>query len=248
VGEDAAGRALRAELEPAIDLAGVYADPERRTTTKTRVIAHAQQMLRTDVEDTRVVGEAAAAHLLDWLRAGIAGADAVVVSDYGKGAISEAVAREAIAIASGAGVPTVVDSKARDYARYRGATVLTPNQHDAGRAANVDVDSDAALRDAVDRLQVLCGPTTSLLVTRGAAGMSLFGPDGTEPVHVHAEARDVYDVTGAGDTVVAVLAVGLARGLGLEESVRLANSAAGIVVGKLGTSTVTVDELARALD
>jgi rfaE bifunctional protein kinase chain/domain len=247
VGDDAAGRALRGELEPGIDLAGIYTDPDRRTTTKTRVIAHAQQMLRTDVEDTRPVGEAAGGHLLGWLREAVADADALVVSDYMKGAITEPVAREVMAIASAAGVPTVVDSKARDYARWRGATVLTPNQHDAGRAANVDVDSEEALEHAVGRLQEICGQSTAVLVTRGSSGMTLFGRDGNAPVHVHAEARDVYDVTGAGDTVVAVLAVALGRGLDLEEAVRLANRAAGIVVGKLGTSTVSVDELARSL-
>ena len=143
------------------------------------MIAHAQQMLRTDDEDTGPLPDEAVAYLLDWLRACAGEVEAVVLSDYGKGVVTEALAREAIAIAVAAGRPVVVDSKARDYARFRGATVLTPNQHDTGRAANVDVDSDETLQHAVDRLQELCGDTTALLVTRGAAGMTLF--PGTRP-------------------------------------------------------------------
>jgi D-glycero-beta-D-manno-heptose-7-phosphate kinase len=136
----------------------------------------------------------------------------------------------------------VVDPKGIDYAKYRGATVITPNAHDAGRAANVHVHEYEDLLEVARRLTAACDGA-ALLVTRGAAGMTLF--TNAHPVDIPAEAQAVYDVTGAGDTVVAVLAVALARSLPLEEAVRLANAAAGIVVGKVGTATVTLEELER---
>ena len=138
----------------------------------------------------------------------------------------------------------MVDPKGIDYGNYRGATVLTPNAHDAGQAANVHIEGDDDLLKAARRLSELCGDA-ALLVTRGAAGMSLFASDGR--IDVPAQARAVYDVTGAGDTVVAVLAVALGRGVPLPEAVDLANAAAGIVVGKVGTSTVTLDEIRERL-
>jgi D-beta-D-heptose 7-phosphate kinase/D-beta-D-heptose 1-phosphate adenosyltransferase len=168
----------------------------------------------------------------------------VVISDYRKGVVSAAVAQGIIAAAAAAGKPVVVDPKGLDYANYRGATVITPNAHDAAQAANVHMESEDDLLKAARRLSELCGDA-ALLVTRGAAGMTLFAGNGR--IEVPAEARAVYDVTGAGDTVVAVLAVALGRGLPLADAVGLANTAAGIVVGKVGTSTVTLEELGERL-
>jgi rfaE bifunctional protein kinase chain/domain len=241
VGRDRSADALARALDEAgVQDGGLIADDGRPTTTKTRVIAHAQQMLRIDAEERGPLDVRTEATLLE-VAAGLAQqADAVVISDYGKGVVSAAVAQGVIEAARAAGTPVVVDSKALHYDRYRGATVITPNQHDAGRAANVHVESDADLREAVRRLRDVCDGA-ALLVTRGAAGMTLFH-EGDE-VHVAAQARDVYDVTGAGDTVVAVLALALGRGVALPDAVRLANAAAGVVVGKIGTATVTLDEL-----
>ncbi len=154
--------------------------------------------------------------------------------------IGDGVATAAIGAATELGKPVVVDSKGRSYEKYRGATVLTPNVHDAGRAANLRIEGDADLAEAATRLaQITDG--AALLITRGAAGMSLFW-DG-ETLHIPTEAREVYDVTGAGDTVVAVLGAALGAGLSLPDAVREANAAAGIVVGKVGTSTVSLAEL-----
>jgi len=183
--------------------------------------------------------------LLTWVVRELPGADVVVISDYGKGVVTTRLAREVILRAREAGTPVVVDSKGRDYARYAGATVVTPNQQDAARAASVHIDGHDDLVAAVARLAAAC-EGAAVLVTRGADGMTLY-EDGREVLHVDADARDVFDVTGAGDTVVALLAVALGRGLGLHDAVRIANTAAGVVVGKLGTSTVTLDEVAERL-
>ena len=245
VGDDAAAAAMRDALATTgVDPEGLVVDPSRPTTTKTRVIAHAQQVVRTDFEDRTPLPPAVEAELLEWIRRRLPEADAVVISDYRKGVVSPTVAQRIIESATRAGKPVVVDPKGLDYANYRGATVITPNAHDAAQAANVHMESEDDLLEAAHRLSELCGDA-ALLITRGAAGMTLFASNGR--VEVPAEARAVYDVTGAGDTVVAVLAVALGRGLPLADAVGLANSAAGIVVGKVGTSTVTLEELGERL-
>ncbi len=246
VGEDSAAAALREALRAAgVRTEDLVIDSARPTTSKTRVIAHAQQVVRTDFEDSRPLSADVEQALLARVQNRVAGADAVVLSDYRKGVVSEAVARSVIDAAVGEGKPVIVDPKGLDYARYRRATVITPNAHDAGQAANVHIDSEDDLLEAARRLSKAC-EGAALLVTRGAAGMSLFSDAGR--FDVPTRARDVYDVTGAGDTVVAMLAVALGRGRTLEQAVGLANAAAGIVVGKVGTSTVTLQELARSIE
>lgn len=245
VGDDAAAAAMRDALTTTgVEPEGLVVDPSRPTTTKTRVIAHAQQVVRTDFEDRSPLPAAVEGELLEWMRRRLPEADAVVISDYRKGVVSAAVAQGIIAAAAAAGKPVVVDPKGLDYANYRGATVITPNAHDAAQAANVHMENEDDLLKAARRLSELCGDA-ALLITRGAAGMTLFAGNGR--IEVPAEARSVYDVTGAGDTVVAVLAVALGRGLPLVDAVGLANTAAGIVVGKVGTSTVTLEELGERL-
>jgi len=243
VGDDASAAAIRETLASAgVDGEGVIVDRDRPTTTKTRVIANAQQVVRTDVEERDPLPPGIERELLAWVERRLPQADAVVLSDYRKGVVSRSVAQGVIEVAKRTGKPVVVDPKGLNFANYRGATVLTPNAHDAGRSANVHVENEADLMEAARRLSKLCGDA-ALLMTRGPAGMTLFASDGR--IDVPAEARAIYDVTGAGDTVVAVLAVALARGIPLPDAVRLANTAAGIVVGKLGTSTVTLEELAE---
>jgi D-glycero-beta-D-manno-heptose-7-phosphate kinase len=239
VGDDEAGRMLLASLDACgIGREGVIASNGRATTTKTRVIAQNQQVVRTDVEeleppDSRVDEELAAA-----VAKAADGASALVVSDYGKGAVSSRVAEAAIASSGGGAV--VVDPKGGNYSKYRGATVITPNVHELELATRVHITHDETLAEAAALLRAQLDGT-ALLVTRGADGMSLFG-DGKR-VDIPADAHSVYDVTGAGDTVVAVLATALGAGAELEDAARLANRAAGIVVGKVGTATVELSEL-----
>jgi rfaE bifunctional protein kinase chain/domain len=246
IGDDSPAAALRDALELAgVDTADLVVDRSRPTTCKTRVIAHSQQVVRTDSEVSRPLSAGVEELLLERVGDRIADVDAVVLSDYRKGVVSETVARRVIDAAIAHGKPVVVDPKGVDYAKYRGATVITPNAHDAGQAANVHIEDERDLLEAANRLSLACDGA-ALLVTRGAAGMTLF--NGAGRLDVPTRARDVYDVTGAGDTVVAMLAVALGRHRTLQQAVTLANATAGIVVGKVGTSTVTLDELERWLD
>jgi D-glycero-beta-D-manno-heptose-7-phosphate kinase len=244
VGDDSAGERLQTALtDCGIDCTRMVVEAERVTTVKTRVIAHSQQVVRTDFEERRSLTEQVENALIASILAAVEGVDGVLISDYAKGVVSPRVAQETIAAARARGIPVVVDPKGRDYAKYRGASVLTPNLLDTEHAASMHIESYDDLLEAGRRLQgSLDG--ARLLVTRGAEGMTLLSPDGS--VDIAAESHDVYDVTGAGDTVVAVLAVALARGIDMEDAMRLANSGAGVAVGKVGAARVTLDELIAA--
>jgi D-glycero-beta-D-manno-heptose-7-phosphate kinase len=246
VGEDEHGARLRAALaERGVRCEGVLTANGRMTTTKTRVIAHSQQVVRTDVEHRQPLEGDLEARLVEWGTEALGDADVLILSDYAKGVLTPGATPRLIEQARSREIPVVVDPKGVDYTKYRGATILTPNVHDAERAATYPVESyDDLLIVAARLLELL--PGASLLITRGADGMTL--ATGDRAIDVAAEARDVYDVTGAGDTVVAALAVALAAGLDLEDAVRLANAAAGVVVGKVGTATVTLDELRDRLE
>jgi rfaE bifunctional protein kinase chain/domain len=243
-GDVQAEHLLEAMATRSVPTGGLVVDQVRPTTTKTRVIARSQQVVRTDAEDCSPLSPELESEIADWAIEHVPAADSVVLSDYAKGVVSAGLARRVIAVARDNGKPVVVDPKGSDYGKYSGATVITPNLHDAGQAANVHVHTDGDLLEAARRLSALCNGT-QLLVTRGAAGMTLFGPAG--PADISAEAHEVYDVTGAGDTVVAVVAVALGQGLTLSDAVRVANVAAGIAVEKVGTATVTFEELAERL-
>ncbi|MFO1282311.1 MAG: D-glycero-beta-D-manno-heptose-7-phosphate kinase [Burkholderiales bacterium] len=235
VGADEAGSAL--ERLVAIDgiVASLHRDPALPTTVKLRVIARQQQLLRIDFE-TRPSQEVLAAKLAEFSEH-LARTDVVVLSDYGKGGLEHIATM--IAAARAAGRRVLVDPKGDDWAKYRGATIVTPNRSElrdvAGRwSSEADLEARATrLRRALD--------LEALLVTRSEEGMSLYAEQGT--LHIPAVAREVYDVSGAGDTVIATIAALLAAGAPLADAVRIANEAAGVVVGKLGTAVVLPDEL-----
>ena len=246
VGEDDAGARLRALIEAADAATGtLVAAPGRATTVKTRYLAGGQQLLRSDIEDPRPLPETVRAELHAALRAALPAAAALVISDYGKGVLDPPLVRAALDAAARAGVPAVVDPKGPDYTRYRGARVVTPNQAELATATGHSTETDAETEHAARALaEGLDG--AAILATRGPRGMTLV--DGRGPArHLPAAAREVFDVSGAGDTVVAAVAAGLAAGLDLAEAARLANAAAGLVVGKVGTATVRPAELAEAL-
>lgn len=209
------------------------------TIVKLRVMSQHQQLLRLDFESEDAAygsGEIESA-----FRSGLKTADVIVLSDYGKGLLRDS--RALIAIAREAGKPVIVDPKSDDYARYAGATLVTPNFSEfescVGRCRD-DAEIVARARNLCDRHAI-----SALLITRGERGMILVSSD-EQPLVLGADARDVFDVTGAGDTVCAALATGLAGGMGLHDAVRLANTAAGIAVGKSGTATVSLREIMRA--
>lgn len=246
VGEDPQADILRGALdEHGVDHGGLIAEAGRPTTTKTRVIAHSQQMVRVDLEKSHPIAPESEARLVAWAGKAIPGADSVILSDYEKGVLTPALTQRLIRMANEAGRPVVIDPKGRDFAKYRGATVIKPNVHEAEQVLNQRIRrEDELIRAGGELLRILGGG--AVLLTRGAQGMSIFqGND--ETVHIPAFARNVFDVTGAGDTVVGVMAMALAAGAEIEDAARLANHAAGIVVGKVGTATAGLEELMRDL-
>lgn len=245
VGDDTSARLLRATLAEAGVEAGLALDRSRPTTTKTRIVAQSQQVVRADSEDSSPVSPEVADEVVAWIEGRIAETDALVLSDYAKGVVTADLAGRVIALAGELGKPLVADPKGSDYAKYRGATVVTPNVHEAKRAAGLDGDAHHELSEVGLRLAETLGES-ALLITRGSQGMSLF-PDGTGPaVDIPSRARNVFDVTGAGDAVVSTLALALGCGASLEDAARLANAAGGVAVGKVGTETLELDELRTA--
>lgn len=235
VGSDDAGRRL-AQLVADTDIRSALRQVGGlRTTMKLRVVSRQQQLLRLDFEsapDHEVLLE-----LMDRYEQELASHDVVLLSDYGKGGLSHV--ERMIELARSRGLRVLVDPKGRDYSRYRSATLITPNRAEFALAAGEWRDEEELERHAQALRKQL--QLEALLLTRADEGMSLFGSHGH--LHVAAQAKEVYDVSGAGDTVIATLAVLLGAGAGLEEAVRTANRAAGIVVGKQGTATVTPAEL-----
>ncbi len=224
--------------------AHLFSCQDRPTTTKTRILAHSQQMLRTDREERHAIPTETEDDILTCVQDHLDTIHACVLSDYAKGVLTENLLHALITLCRQAGIPVIVDPKGPHYSRYRGATVVTPNTTEANLAAGND-GGDMTIAQVADRLQGEIGDGT-LLITRGAEGMALF-KQGTCAIHIPAQARTIYDVTGAGDTVVAVLALLLSIGMDMEEAARLANYAAGIVVGKVGTACIDLEELLAAL-
>lgn len=227
-----------------IDADGLVSDDTRPTTTKTRIVAHGQQVVRVDTEVRAPLRSELEEAILRWVAHRLTDADACILSDYAKGVVSARVAEECIRMARQGGKPIVVDPKGAQYAKYRGATLITPNVREAEQALHCAIDGDADMENVGQRLVALLAGT-AVLITRGSQGMTLFR-EGSRPVHIPAAARTVFDVTGAGDTVVGMLAMALAAGASLEQAAHLANRAAGHVVSKVGTATVTIQELLRA--
>ncbi len=244
VGDDAAGRevadglrALGAQAE------GLLIDAQRPTIQKIRIMARNQQMLRVDREDARALDPQQQQLLCERLCA--AKWDALILSDYGKGILSDEILRRVLAEAQRRGVPSLVDPKHRDLTRYRGATVVTPNRAEAETAAGRALPDLASLAAAGEELRAR-SQLDALLITLGEEGIYLLR-QGEKGLHLPTAARQVYDVTGAGDTVIASLAVGLAAGMDWTDSVRLANAAAGLAVSKVGTTVVGRQELLHHL-
>jgi D-beta-D-heptose 7-phosphate kinase/D-beta-D-heptose 1-phosphate adenosyltransferase len=243
LGDDADGERLASDLAALkVGTSGLVRDRERRTTRKLRVVTtRNQQVARIDYENDAEIGGAIEAAVVERIQALAAAADAVLVSDYLKGAVSRAVAAAAIAAAKRRGIAVLVDPKVPHIDYYRGATVITPNHHEAEAVTRRRIRSIDDARAAARLFRDQAG-SDAVLVTRGEHGMTLIGP-GVE-ADLPAEAREVSDVTGAGDTVIATMTLALAAGASLLDAARLANRAAGIVVGRFGPAVVTPDELA----
>jgi D-beta-D-heptose 7-phosphate kinase/D-beta-D-heptose 1-phosphate adenosyltransferase len=219
-------------------------DSARPTTVKTRVIAHSQQVVRVDQEHADGISEATEEAIVEKLRSEISRADAIAVSDYAKGMLTNRVLAELFRIAGESGQPVLVDPKGKDYSKYKGAALLTPNRREAAEACNFEDQGDVVNRAGAKLMSDL--GLEALLVTEGEEGMTLFRK--SQPsIRMAAEARQVYDVTGAGDTVIATFAVAIGAGADVETAARLANVAAGLVVEQVGTTAVTLPALEAAL-
>lgn len=244
IGTDSSGNELKQQLaEKGLSVAGIQSASERMTTCKTRILASHQQMIRLDQENCTAIDPEQEDQLLDFVKSSLTSVDAILLSDYSKGVLTDRVLAEIIRLAKKVSCPVLIDPKGGNFSRYKGASLLTPNQGEAELAAGIKIHSSESLLAAGSYLHHELG-LESLLITRSHQGMTLF--TGEAPVHLAADARDVYDVSGAGDTVLALCAVGLAGGLPALEAAELANLAAGIVVGKVGTATVSSAELLAA--
>jgi D-beta-D-heptose 7-phosphate kinase/D-beta-D-heptose 1-phosphate adenosyltransferase len=242
VGADSDADRLRAAFERlGSESHGLVVDSERRTTLKTRIIAQHQQVVRADRESRAALAVETENKLTELFRSEIGAAEALVVSDYGKGLLTPRLLKSVLLTARDRGLVVVLDPKSRSFAHYQPVTVITPNHHEAAQAAGVEIDGDAAVIEAGRKIlgDIDC---RAVLITRGEEGMSLFTHD-SPPSHIPTVAREVYDVTGAGDTVLATLGLALVAGASFEEAAILANHAAGVVVGKLGTATVSCEEM-----
>jgi rfaE bifunctional protein kinase chain/domain len=245
-GVDEAAKSFHQLLESlTVGAAAVLRDPSRPTSTKTRIVASGQQIVRIDHESRTPLAEPIETSLIAAVVAGLEGVAACVISDYGKGTVSARLVAAIVVEAAGRRIPVLVDPKGHDYRKYAGVTLVTPNLKEAEHAAAHPIENDGDMILAAARIMEMAR-CSALLITQGASGMTLFRQD-QHPMHSAALAHQVFDVTGAGDTVVAMLAVGLACGVPMEDAMTLANVAAGIVVAKPGTATASLAEIAELM-
>ncbi len=242
VGKDDKGQQLcQLASDAGIRTAGILFDPNRPTTSKIRIISHGHQLLRVDKEVRTRLAEAQEQALLAYVLGMVSQVDGIILSDYAKGVLGPKLCQAVISAGRAQGIPVLVDPKGEEFSKYRGATLLTPNKAEVQAAAHMPVQTEAQLKQAVE--SILTGiACDAVLVTRGAEGMSLYQA-GSPQVDIKAEAREVFDITGAGDTVVAMLGRVLFAGHDLVSAAQLANIAAGIKIGKFGTAVVATEEV-----
>jgi len=218
---------------------------DRPTSLKTRIVAHSQQVVRVDQESRAPLSSLTEERVLDRASSLIDDVDLVVLSDYAKGFLTDRIVLDVVKMAERLGKCLLVDPKGKSFDKYRGASFLTPNAREVSEVSHRTVGSFESLRKSADEL-IENLSLDGLVVTRGEEGMTLFSVD-SEPFHINAKGRQVYDVTGAGDTVIATIAVGLGAGINLHDVIRLANIAAGIVVSEVGTTSITKEKLVREM-
>lgn len=247
IGDDPSGLRLQNTLQHlGTNVEGLYIEPTRPTTIKTRIIAqyhrHYQQMVRLDSETRDDIDSKHVAALLKTITTSLASVDAIVIEDYGKGVVTGELVQEVVTMSRRAGKFVAVDPKTNHFDRYCGVSVITPNHFEAGMSLNITIDSHEQLllagRQLLERLK-----SHYVLITRGKEGMSLFERENQRVTHIPTMAQEVFDVTGAGDTVIAVFTLALASGATPVEAAILSNAAAGVVVGKMGVATVNQDEI-----
>jgi D-beta-D-heptose 7-phosphate kinase/D-beta-D-heptose 1-phosphate adenosyltransferase len=246
VGDDEMGQKIIKKLtEMKIGLQGIFVEQGRQTSTKTRIIAHHQQLVRIDRETTDHPRAPTSRNLSEFLKKNIEGFDGIILSDYGKGLLTKELIRTTIRKARETKKLIMVDPKLKNFFYYKGATVVTPNAAEASAASSILINDLSSLKSAGRMLLKKLGCDV-LVITRGEEGMAIFEPR-QEPFLVPTVVKEVYDVTGAGDTVIGTMALALGAGARVIEAAKLANYAAGIAVGKIGTATVSQEELIKAI-
>jgi len=245
VGEDNAGKILEKQLrENNMVTAGLFIDKDKPTVQKVRVVGKPQQLLRIDYENTKLSDKKIESKILDYVKNIIKKVDAVVISDYAKGLMTKNLSSEVISLCNENKKPVIVDPKPKNVNFYKNATLITPNLKEASEMTGIDNNSENAVLMGEKLKEML---DSNILITKGEYGSTLIELDGNI-VHIPTKAKEVYDVSGAGDTVVATLVLALAVGADLKYAAVLANKAAGIVVGKIGTATVSMKEFGSVFE
>ncbi|RLF60348.1 MAG: D-glycero-beta-D-manno-heptose-7-phosphate kinase [Thermoplasmata archaeon] len=247
VGEDAPGQEILSKLSHmGLATDGIVVEKGRPTSIKTRIVAHSQQVVRVDRESVRQIRPRSIQRLLDFISDNLKSLDVVVVADYGKGVISAPLMKGLRGLTRESSVNIAVDPKSDNFEFYTGVEVITPNHHEAGKFCGFPIKDDETLQRAgIQMLERL--NCRSVLITRGKDGMTLFEKGG-KVTSIPTVAKKVFDVTGAGDTVIGTFSLALASGLDLKSAAILSNFAAGIVVGEVGTSTVRAEDLKKVID
>ncbi|MFH1994178.1 MAG: D-glycero-beta-D-manno-heptose-7-phosphate kinase [Nitrospinota bacterium] len=247
IGKDQKGKELTKLLKKrGVVIDGIVEDESRHTTNKIRVIANHQQILRIDREKRDDLSAAVRKKLLKAVSSKMNKVDGIILSDYGKGVVTEEFVKELVEVAKKHNKKIIADPKGSDYSKYKGVAIVTPNKKEASEAAGIKIDSEKSLKEAAQKiLKMFKGE--ALLITRGDEGMSLFKKD-MSLAHISTVAKEVYDVSGAGDTVISVFAGLFFNGLDMVEAVEIANIAAGIEVGKIGTAVVTGSEIIERIE
>ncbi|MCX7974289.1 MAG: D-glycero-beta-D-manno-heptose-7-phosphate kinase [Candidatus Aminicenantes bacterium] len=240
VGDDEPGQWIKAHVR---DNRGIFVEPSRPTTVKTRIIAHHQQVVRVDIEKRTPLPDSLENAIFSFLQK--LSFDGLVISDYNKGLIKESLIKNILDLAHKKGIPVFVDPKVENFHLFSPITLITPNHHEAERIVRQECRTNAQIEEAGQKIFSLID-TRYIILKRGEQGMTVF-ERGKRPIHIPTVAREVFDVTGAGDTVIATASLALLAGATIEEAALLANAAAGIVVGKIGTATVSPEELKASL-
>ncbi|MBI9088091.1 MAG: D-glycero-beta-D-manno-heptose-7-phosphate kinase [Desulfobacterium sp.] len=246
-GTGEAGRLMLDKFkELRVDTGGILDEPDRPTTKKTRVIASNQQVLRIDKETKKEISPATLKRLLSFIKEVAPRVDLIIISDYDKGLVTRELVKQTVAIAKTHNILTLADPKGLDFTKYNRVSMLTPNQKEAGLATGIDIRTEEDLIRAGNKILAIAD-LERLLITCGKEGMMLFERN-KAPFRIESEARQVFDVSGAGDTVISTLGLALAAKADFKESAAIANAAAGIVVAKVGTATTSPEELGKALE
>lgn len=247
IGDDDIGKKMLSEFQKRnIDTDLVITDKTRPTTLKSRVIAHSQQIVRVDRENTEAMDEKVTTQIIEGTKKIINQIDAIIIEDYGKGVITSRLLKEVLQLARQHNKVVSVDPKIDHFSLYKKVDVITPNHHEAGAVIGVEITDETSLL-SVGRQLVKLLEGSNVLITRGEEGMSLFEPNG-DVTHIPTVAKEVYDVSGAGDTVIGTLTLVLSVGGCFKESALISNFAAGVVVGKVGVAIVSPEELIAAIN